>query len=90
MRFDDTARRLTHHDTTVHVFSGLYAELSRAFHRPTPESPEGVYAFGKSSSWYGCGPSGFRPSPDTQEDDVLDAFVGYVSRDIDNDISRLR
>jgi hypothetical protein len=42
IRFDDTVRQLTHVNTTVHVFADQYAEFRHAFHRPTPESPEGV------------------------------------------------
>jgi hypothetical protein len=91
MRFDDMVRQLTHHNTTVHVFSDPYAELSHAFHRPTPESPEGVYAFGKSqllerlrAEWF---PTIVTRYP---EDDVLDAYVGYLSRTIDKDISGLQ
>jgi hypothetical protein len=73
------------------MFPDPYAELSHAFHRPTPESAEGVYAFGKSqlldrlrAEWF---PTIITRYP---EDDVLHAYVGSLSRDLDKDISRLQ
>jgi hypothetical protein len=91
MKFDDEVRVLTQQNTSVYLFSDAYRELNHVVHRPSPESPEVVVAFGRPrlvdrlrSEWFTTVINRY------PADSIIDAYVQYFSRNLDQELRSLK